>query len=368
MKDKLIWMLDAHCDSIYKRDFLEDDFDLSHTKANPSQKVLDKIAVEFNEKKVKFEEFAYHVSFPRLQQGNVGAVFLNVGDYDLAKSTRMLNDVQVIAKQNSDKVAICGDSKAVKQTVHKNKIAIIPSIESQLMFQGQIDLLYDWHQRGVRVASITHGEGTEALTRLAKLILGEKTEDIKRYALQRTQSAEDFMLVSTRDKLYKKELGLTGHGRLTLKEMAKLEIICDLSHANDATFWEVLELSAGKVCVTHSNCAVFCGHSRNLTDSMMKALAEYGGVMGICFYGGFIDKDEPSFDKYVRHILHALEIMGPDHVGIGSDYDGVSPDAFMAIPHPGHMNDLWKALGNIGIDEETIRKISHENFLRLLSE
>jgi microsomal dipeptidase-like Zn-dependent dipeptidase len=59
--------------------------------------------------------------------------------------------------------------------------------------------------------------------------------------------------------------------------------------------------------------------------------------------------------------------MGPDHVGIGSDFDGVPPDAFMAVPHPGRMNDLWSALEEGGLDEATIRKIAHENFLRLLS-
>jgi membrane dipeptidase len=70
----------------------------------------------------------------------------------------------------------------------------------------------------------------------------------------------------------------------------------------------------------------------------------------------------------VEHILHALTIMGPDHVGIGTDYDGVPPEAFMAISHPGHMNDLWLALEKQGVDEATMRKIAHENFLRLLSE
>jgi membrane dipeptidase len=155
---------------------------------------------------------------------------------------------------------------------------------------------------------------------------------------------------------------------LSLEEMAKLKIVCDLSHANDATFWEALELSSGKICCTHSNCASICCHSRNLTDSMMKALAEHGGVMGLCFYGEFIDQDSPSLERYVEHILHALTIMGPDHVGIGTDYDGVPPEAFMAISHPGHMNDLWLALEKQGVDEATMRKIAHENFLRLLSE
>jgi len=100
---------------------------------------------------------------------------------------------------------------------------------------------------------------------------------------------------------------------------------------------------------------------------MMEALAGHGGVMGLCFYGELIDQSNPSLERYVQHILHAIDVMGPDHVGIGSDYDGVPPGAFMAISHPGRMNDLWLALEEVGVDEPTIHKIAHENFLRLLS-
>ncbi len=149
--------------------------------------------------------------------------------------------------------------------------------------------------------------------------------------------------------------------------MERLNILCDLSHANDRAFWEVLEKTKVKVCTTHSNCAAFCNHTRNLTDEMMKALAARGGVMGLCFYGRFIDKKHPSLQRFVEHILHALTIMGEDHVGIGSDFDGVEPDAFMAIPHPGRMNNLWEALDKTGVKHSTLCKIAHGNFLRIFS-
>jgi membrane dipeptidase len=151
-----------------------------------------------------------------------------------------------------------------------------------------------------------------------------------------------------------------------LKEMQKLNIICDLSHANDAAFWEIIETTPNKICATHSNCAMLCSHARNLTDEMMQALAKRDGVMGLVFYGKFIDENKPSLERFVQHILHALEIMGPDHVGIGSDFDGVEPGAFMAISHPEKINDLWEALDKAGINAEIMRKIAHENFLRLI--
>ena len=151
-----------------------------------------------------------------------------------------------------------------------------------------------------------------------------------------------------------------------LRKMEQLGMLCDLSHANDAAFWQALEFSSGKFCATHSNCAALCGHARNLTDDMMKALAERGGVMGLCFFGEFVAEEQPSLDLFVRHVLHALEIMGEDHVGIGSDYDGVPPDAFMAIAHPGEMDRLWQALIAAGVKESTIIKIAHDNFMRLI--
>ncbi len=240
------------------------------------------------------------------------------------------------------------------------------AIEGQLMFQSQIDLLHNWYRLGVRVANLTHGEGTAGITNYGRLALGDKAEQLQQHALQITPSTEQFLSATQRSKLYKQEQGLTAYGKLTVEEMAKLNMICDLSHANDKTFWETLELSTGKVCVTHSNCAALCPHSRNLTDDMMRELAEHGGIMGLCFFGDFIDQQNPTLAKYVEHILHAIEIMGPDHVGIGSDYDGVPPDAFMAIPQPQHMHKLWQALTKAGIDDATIHKIAYENFLDLL--
>jgi membrane dipeptidase len=126
------------------------------------------------------------------------------------------------------------------------------------------------------------------------------------------------------------------------------------------------ETGKGKFCCTHSNCAALCSHTRNLTDVMMEALADRNGVMGICYYGEFIDEHNPSLERYAGHVVHALDVMGSCHVGIGSDYDGVPPDAFMAIPHPGHTGELWTALADAGIKAATLKKIAHENFLRLL--
>jgi len=103
-----------------------------------------------------------------------------------------------------------------------------------------------------------------------------------------------------------------------------------------------------------------------MTDEMMTALAGKGGVVGLCFYGPFVSQDDPTLDDYVEHVLHALDLMGEDGVGIGTDFDGVPEGAVMAVPEPSRMGDLWEALDRRGIPRRVLVKIAHDNFLRML--
>ena len=84
------------------------------------------------------------------------------------------------------------------------------------------------------------------------------------------------------------------------------------------------------------------------------------------FYGRFVHQDKADMDAFVAQAEHALDIMGPEGVGLGSDYDGVPEDAVMIVPEPSRMNDLWEALDKAGLDAATLKGIAHENFLRLL--
>ncbi len=365
-KNNFPWLFDAHCDTVYHKHWFQNKMDLSEETTYLPQEVASRITAIFGET-ISAATFPWQITLNKLQEGHVGAVVVNIGDCDLEASRIMLNSLDVLIEKHAPLLAICRNKTEIDFAVTKNKIAIIPAIEGMLMFHHNLDLLHSWHARGITFANLTHGEGTDGVTNFMRLLLGENAEQYCQYALQITPSTERFMPLQERSCLYKNEKGLNDFGQSALKEMEKLRMICDLSHANDATFWEALELTQGKFCVTHSNCAALCPHTRNLTDEMMKALADAGGVMGLCFFGEFIDPKNPSLEKFIEHVLHALDIMGTDHVGIGSDYDGVGPDAFMAIAHPGLMNNLWVALEKAGIDKKTMAKIAHENFLRLLN-
>lgn len=367
MNTEKLWLLDAHCDSFEMRNFLEHDFNLGKGNYKLSPTIRNFLKNVFKTSLPSSAKHAYHVTFSRLQQGGVRSLFLNIGDYELLQSSFKLDAAYELVRKFPTKVLICNNAKEIYNTVKLGKLALLLTVEDPCLFQGQVALLKHWNRLGVKVVSLTHGEGSQGLTKYPRLIYKKTGKQLRQYAWQISTSSECYLSSAARSSLYKKEKGLNKIGKQMLQAMTACNIVCDLAHANDRSFWETLETTTGKVCVTHANCAALCGHTRNLTNEMMRALAQRGGVMGLCFYGNFIDKNKPSLLRYVDHILHALSIMGPNKVGIGTDYDGVPPDAFMAIPHPARMQDLWEALDKAGVDQETMQKIAHENFLNLIA-
>lgn len=117
--------------------------------------------------------------------------------------------------------------------------------------------------------------------------------------------------------------GLSELGKRVVERMNRVGMMVDLSHASQKSFWDALECSSKPIICSHSSSRALCDHTRNLTDEQMRALAASGGVAQICLYSGFLKKDGgATVDDAVRHIMHAVDVMGVEHVGIGSDFDG----------------------------------------------
>ena len=117
--------------------------------------------------------------------------------------------------------------------------------------------------------------------------------------------------------------GLSDFGKRVVERMNKVGMMVDLSHASEKSFWEALECSSKPIICSHSSSRALCDHTRNLTDEQMRALARSGGVAQVCMYSGFLKKEEDAtVIDAVRHIMHMIDVMGVDHVGIGSDFDG----------------------------------------------
>lgn len=316
-------VLDAHCDSLILRENRDDPMDLADV--NP----------------------VYQVDLPRLRKGNVGCLFTMVGDDDFLQSAKLVDAANEMCRQHPEDFRICLNAAEVRAANAAGRIAVVLTIEGQKMFGENLGHLRNWHKLGVRVASITHGGGG-------------------RPELQYSRSYFGYITAAERENLRQQSKGLTPFARESLKEMARLGMPVDLAHINDAAFWEVIEEAGCHVCYTHGCCYALCPHSRGLTDEMMRALATRGGVMGIAFYRQFIDEKDPSLERLCDHFLHALEVMGPQHVGIGSDFDG-TPGQWRPIPEDAAaVPVLFEALAKRGVDEATLRGIAYDNFLRLV--
>jgi len=163
--------------------------------------------------------------------------------------------------------------------------------------------------------------------------------------------------------------GLTDAGERLVKRCNALGILIDLSHLNEAGFWDVARLSDAPLVATHSNAHAICPHARNLTDKQLHAIRDSGGMVGLNFATAFLRPDgrmlpEVPFEIMMRHLDHLLDILGEEHVGIGSDYDGaVVPEQLTSVAD---LPKLVEAMRAHGFDMPLIEKLYMGNWLRTL--
>ncbi len=210
-------------------------------------------------------------------------------------------------------------------------------------------------------------------------------------------------------------MGLSAFGREVVREMNRCEMIVDVSHVHENTFRDAVKVSKKPLIASHSNAAELCPSARNLSDEQIRAIAGSGGMIGINFFPGFLDAEYynsmidrcgelfPKFDeiekKYmheatrrlkahaefeyelrqrmrdrfvplrsiINHILYIVELVGDDHVGFGSDFDGI-PDLPRGVGGCDVYPQLVRELRKAGLSEESVRKIESENFLRVLKD
>lgn len=161
--------------------------------------------------------------------------------------------------------------------------------------------------------------------------------------------------------------GLSPFGKEVVKEMNRLGIMVDISHAAESSFYDALETSQAPIIASHSSARVLCDHPRNLTDDQLRALAAHGGVAQICLYKGFINEDaeKASLTDAIRHINHIVNLVGIDHVGIGSDFDG--DGEVIGCSATNELINITVRLLEEGYTEEDIRKIWGGNLLRVMT-
>jgi len=179
--------------------------------------------------------------------------------------------------------------------------------------------------------------------------------------------------------------GLSQAGRIAVREMGEWGVLCDVSHLAEAGFWDVAKFCRGPFVASHSNARAVCDHPRNLSDDQLRAIAESGGVIGLNFYGAFIDPHSPTLARLADHAAHIADTVGVAHVGVGTDFledwllEAAKASVTEALVDPA-MFDLWMpdccrsehlprfsaALLARGFTEDDVEKVLGGNFMRTL--
>lgn len=163
--------------------------------------------------------------------------------------------------------------------------------------------------------------------------------------------------------------GLTDAGKALVKRCNELRVLIDLSHLNEAGFWDVAKLSDAPLVATHSNAHALCPHARNLTDDQLRAIADSDGMVGLNFAVAFLRDDgqknpDVPLATMLAHLDHLISILGEDRVGLGSDYDGAA--APRDVTRVSDLPALRQSMTEHGYSDALIAKLCHENWLRVL--
>ena len=247
----------------------------------------------------------------------------------------LLNTVE----KHSDILALAHNAEEIQRNFESGKQSAILTIEDGRAVQGNMARLQYFYDCDVRAIALTWN------------------------------FANCFGFPNSKDPAVM-QAGLTDFGKEAIGVMNDLGILVDVSHLSDGGFYDVAKLSRKPFVATHSNCRALSPHTRNLTDDMIRLLAEKGGVSGINFGASFLDADTTSQNSTIvrlaDHIEHFIQIGGEDCVGLGTDFDGIG--GHLEVSQPTDMYKLFDELQNRGLTSRQIDKIASGNVLRVIQE
>lgn len=292
-----------------------------------------------------------HVDLPKLMQGGVDAAFFALyvpAELDTGEAyrhaCRLYDTVNDALYANAEFMTLAVSEEQAYENKRNGKFSVFLGLENGSPIGNSLERLKEFYDKGVRYMTLCHSKDNE--------ICDSCASDVKRWH------------------------GLSPFGREVVAQMNRLGMLIDVSHVSDETFYDVLKYSSKPVVATHSCCRALCNHPRNMTDDMIRALAAKGGVIQINFYPVFLEDgfDEehmfeatrPSYTRIVDHIDHVVRLVGIDHVGIGSDFDGidVTPEGMENVSM---MPKLFDEMRLRGYSQEDIEKVASRNFFNVLS-
>ncbi len=321
-----------------------------------------------------------HVDIPRLHEGGMKAPFFALwcpvyykGAEAVRRTLQLRDAMQTVLDAHKDQIELATTAADIERIVKAKKIAAFLTIEGGHQIDNDLAVLRMYYRMGIRSMTLTHFRNND-------------------WADSSTDTP--------------KHNGLTPFGKDVVREMNRLGMLVDVSHVSDKTFYDVIAVSSKPVILSHSSCRALSDVPRNVTDDMLRALAKNGGVIGVNFGEGFLNQkdaealrksiaantqapdlsgkalDDYAAEEYrrdfaqsnravatvddaVAHIDHIVKIAGIDHVGIGSDFDGISSPP-QGLEDVSKMPALVAALLKRGYSERDIKKILGENDLRVI--
>src|SRR5712671_1609747 len=363
-------VVDTHADTPQR--FLDEGFDIGSTDAHDIG----------------------HMSLDKARRGNLGAEFFSIwvdpetNQGHFAQHTfDLIDSVYEQAARHPDRMIMAFSVADIERAHQQHKLAALMGIEGGHSIENDIHLLRDYFRLGVRYMTLSWSNTNE---------WADSSGDINDPKVQHHD-------------------GLTGFGKQVVLEMNRLGMMVDISHVADKTFWDVIAVTKAPVIASHSSARALDSHPRNMTDDMLRAVAKNGGVVQVNFYSGFLDEDfrkameaqakdqaaavkqyedqlkaqgkpiayvdrdrierewmakipRPPLKMLIDHIDHIAKVAGVDHLGLGSDFDGVSGATPQGIDSAADLPRITQALLDRGYSEDDIRKILGGNLLRAFAE
>ncbi|HWW15976.1 MAG TPA: dipeptidase [Candidatus Dormibacteraeota bacterium] len=332
-----------------------------------------------------------HLSLDKARRGNLGAEFFSIwvdpetNQGHFAQHTfDLIDSVYEQAARHPDRMTMAFSVADIERAHREHKLAALMGIEGGHSIETDMRLLRDYYRLGVRYMTLSWSNTNE---------WADSSGDIS-------------------DPKVQHHNGLTDFGKQVVLEMNRLGMMVDISHVADKTFWDVIATTKAPVIASHSSARALVNAPRNMTDDMLRAVAKNGGVVQVNFYSGFVDEDyrkameaqskdqaaaiqkykdspqaqgkpvnyievnrierewmakipRPPFKDLIDHIDHIAKITGVDHVGLGSDFDGVSGATPQGMDSAADLPKITQALLDRGYSADDIRKVLGGNLLRV---
>jgi membrane dipeptidase len=360
-------VVDTHADSPQR--FLDEGFDIGSTDPND----------------------VGHISLDKARRGNLGAEFFSIwvdpatNQGHFARHTfDLIDSVYEQAARHPDRMMMAFSVADIERAHKEHKLAALMGIEGGHSIENDMHLLRDYYRLGVRYMTLSWSNTNE---------WADSSGDIN-------------------DSKVEHHNGLTDFGKQVVLEMNRLGMMVDISHVADKTFWDAIATTKAPVIASHSSARALVDAPRNMTDDMLRAVAKNGGVVQVNFFSGFDDQNywdasraqakerdaaieafiakkkaegqpvtyldtdrierewtarlpRPSFKVLIDHIDHIAKVAGVDHVGLGSDFDGVSGATPQGMDSAADLPKITQALLDRGYSADDIKKILGGNLLRV---